>query len=189
MTDFRTLTPGAAMAPVAPGTPVTLRWRKWDGSPHWVEPLVSLGADDAGSWFGQRPGIVSARPGRSFTADVASVRLVPSRPGPADWIATFHAPNHHDRLLVYVDLAHEIRFDQSAAELSAVDMDLDVIRADDERGTWIDDIDEFAEHRALFGYPKTVVAAVESASAELLDAVRSSRSPFDRAASWLARLG
>ncbi|WP_180935649.1 DUF402 domain-containing protein [Nocardioides ungokensis] len=38
--------------------------------------------------------------------------------------------------------------------LRAVDLDLDVVRGRTGR-VWIDDEDEFAEHRVRFGYPTT----------------------------------
>jgi Uncharacterized domain/protein associated with RNAses G and E len=174
---------------IEPGTPATLRWRKWDGSPHWVEPCTYLGADAAGHWFGQHAGAVSTRPGRTFTSTVASVALVPALRADGDWVANFHAPGHHDRQQVYIDLAHDVRWSARSGELTAIDMDLDVIRTADERGTWIDDIDEFAEHRALYGYPDVVARAVEAAAARLAEVVRSGMPPFDgHAEHWLAEL-
>jgi hypothetical protein len=174
---------------IEPGTATTLRWRKWDGSPHWVEPCVYLGEDAAGHWFGQHAGAVSVRPGRTFTSTVASVALVPGARMEGDWIANFHAPGHHDRQQVYIDLAYDVRWDSAAAELTAIDMDLDVIRTEDERGTWIDDVDEFAEHRELYRYPDAVVVAIEAAATALEQAVRGALPPFDgRASDWLRRL-
>lgn len=57
----------------APGTPVTFRWRKWDGGVHWVHDCVSRGADEYGEWVGQPAGWRSVRPGRDFPAPVPNV--------------------------------------------------------------------------------------------------------------------
>ena len=58
-----------------------------------------------------------------------------------------------------------------------VDLDLDVIRLRD--GTvLLDDEDEFAEHRVLYGYPEDVVERALATSRDLLESVRERRPPF-----------
>ena len=36
------------------GSRILFRWRKWDGSEHWVHDCVFLGSDRWGDWVGQR---------------------------------------------------------------------------------------------------------------------------------------
>ncbi len=56
--------------------------------------------------------------------------------------------------------------------LRAVDLDLDVVRGNTGR-VWVDDEDEFAEHRVAFDYPEDVVtSAVASAERRHSSAVR-----------------
>ncbi|MDL9981575.1 DUF402 domain-containing protein [Microbacterium sp. ASV49] len=169
----------------APGTPIAFRWRKWDGSPHWVNECVYLGADEYGDWMGQPVGWRSARPGASFIAESPNVTLIPAS---GDYVPTFHR-DHPRRLWVYIDLAWDMRW-TDAGEPEATDMDLDVVRADDGRGIWIDDRDEWDEHRVQFGYPDDVVAHLDALASDLERRVRTGEAPFDDAVreGWLDRL-
>ena len=55
---------------------------------------------------------------------------------------------------------------------------------------FVDDGDEFAQHRVEFGYPPEVVTAVEDSCRAVLDAVRAGTAPFDgpTARRWLGAL-
>ena len=66
-----------------------LAWRKWDGTPHWQHELELLGEDDTGTWFGQRVGSTSTRPGASEVVRADNVwNVVPGR----GWtVRFFHA--------------------------------------------------------------------------------------------------
>jgi protein associated with RNAse G/E len=82
---------------------------------------------------------------------------------------------------VYVDLAvaHEwtdIR--PAVTEFHVIDMDLDVIRMAG-RGVFIDDQDEFAEHRVAMNYPDRLVDDIQAAADELYQAVKAQQAPFD----------
>lgn len=94
------------------------------------------------------------------------------------------------RLRIYIDLAWDLQWHPATAtgpaEVTGIDMDLDVVEATDGRGTFIDDEDEFAEHRERFGYPESVAASVEARAAELLARLRAGGAPFDdaTAAHW-----
>ena len=46
-------------------------------------------------------------------------------------------------------------------------MDLDVVEAVDGRGIWIDDRDEWDEHRVAYGYPLDIVEQLESLAVDL----------------------
>lgn len=168
----------------APGTRLEFRWRKWDGSAHWVHDCVYLGSDAWGDWFGQPAGWRSHRPGREVIAGGPNVTLLPPS---GDYALTVNA-TPPARYRVYIDLAWDVRWD--AGEPTGIDMDLDVVRAVDERGIWIDDRDEWNEHRVAYGYPLDIVAHLEDLALDLEHRVTASVAPFDDATAdaWLHRL-
>ncbi len=177
----------------APGTPLVFRWRKWDGGPHWEHECVYLGSDQHGDWVGQRDGWRSARPGVDTVSLGDNVTLVPPS---GTYAATLNAT--HPRIAVYIDIAWDLRWDDAEAAAGAgrvagptgIDMDLDVVRARDGRGIWIDDRDEWDEHRVRYGYPLEIVARLERVAGELEADVRAERAPYDgvTSARWLAVL-
>lgn len=167
----------------APGTRFLFRWRKWDGSPHWQHECVYLGSDEWGDWFGQPAGWLSSRPGREIIPAYPCVTLVP----PSGDFAYTH--NEHPHYVpVYIDLAWDLGWDTGSP--TGIDMDLDVVRTTDGRGIWIDDRDEWDEHRVAFGYPLEIVARLETLAVDLERRVRAGEAPFDDATgdAWLARL-
>lgn len=168
----------------APGTPVVFRWRKWDGSPHWEHEAVFLGSDRWGDWVGQHDGWRSARPGLDLVSDGDNVTLIPPS---GEYAATFNAT--HPRLAIYIDIAWDVRWEAGAPV--GIDMDLDVVRARDGRGIWIDDRDEWDDHRVRYGYPADIVARLERVAVDLEREVTAETAPFDgaTAARWLAELG
>lgn len=166
-----------------PGTRLVFRWRKWDGSPHWEHDCVYLGSDRWGDWVGQRDGWRSARPGVDGTSDGDSVTLIP--PG-GEYAATFNAT--HPRIAIYIDVAWDVRWEGGAP--TGIDMDLDVVRARDGRGIFIDDRDEWDEHRVRYGYPLGIVTRLEDVAIELERELTQESVPFDggTAARWLTEL-
>ena len=170
----------------AAGDDVRIEMTKWGDRPHWAFGAVWLGADEHGDWIGIAVGTTMARPGASFVTSVAQVGLVPRDAG---WLATFHAPGWE--VLTYVDMTSVPWWDEAAAvpTCRAVDLDLDVIELADGH-VFVDDEDEFAEHRVAFGYPPEVVSLAEESCAGVLEAVRRGRAPFDgpTADRWLRRL-
>lgn len=170
-----------------PGTRTVFRWRKWDGGPHWVHDCIYLGHDRWGEWFGQPEGTRSFRPGREVLTRAASVTLVP--PSGDHALTVNVAPPASSR--IYIDLAWDVRWsDTEAGVPTGIDMDLDVVRAVDGRGTWIDDRDEWDEHRVAYGYPAEIVTHLEALAIELECKVRDRVAPYDddTANAWLARL-
>jgi len=166
-----------------PGTKVSFRWRKWDGSRHWEHECVYLGEDQWGHWLGQRVGWRSFRPGRDMLLTSASVALMPA--GRTDYVLTVNAPPQRTR--IYIDVAWDVRWIDG--EPTAIDMDLDVVRRVD--GTvFIDDEDEWAEHRVKYAYPDDVAAALEGTAADLKERVAAHEAPFDDAVPdyWLGVL-
>ncbi|MET0805835.1 MAG: DUF402 domain-containing protein, partial [Lacisediminihabitans sp.] len=156
-----------------PHDDAAVRWRKWDGTQHWTSDIVLLGEDEYGVWLGRQVGGLQSRPGASYIATTDSAVLVPHV---GDWVATFIPDGHPDRVRIYVDIAADVRWDRESRTLMAIDMDLDVIRTDDERGVWIDDEDEFDEHRVAMGYPDDVAAATAE---EVRRLVLAGHAPFD----------
>jgi uncharacterized protein len=167
----------------ASGTRLEFVWRKWDGSPHWVHECVYLGADRWGDWFGQAVGWRSHRPGREFTVAQPNVTLLPPS---GEWVFTHNASPARTR--VYIDLAWDARFADDGVP-TGVDMDLDVVEHAD-RGIWIDDRDEWDEHRVQYGYPLDIVERLEGVAVDLEARVTRRVPPFDDAtlAPWLTRL-
>ena len=166
------------------GDPVRLVMSKWGDRPHWELDATYLGSDDHGDWVGAPAGTVNARPGARFVSEVDAVTLVPRDPALAWCLPTFHAPGIW--CTVYVDVTTPAFWD--GAVLRAVDLDLDVIRGDRGR-TWVDDEDEFADHRVRFGYPEDVVAAALASAERVLADVVAGRAPFDGSPSgWLGRV-
>ncbi|KAM9862198.1 hypothetical protein ACI1US_01949 [Leucobacter sp. BZR 635] len=193
---------------------MVFQWRKWDGSPHWRHDCVYLGADEWGDWVGQTVGWASVRPGRAFTVTGPSVTLIPALGAGdsagagaaagadaalaglegaglrhADFTLTVNR-SHPKGMRVYIDLGWDIRWDEDPLLVTGIDMDLDVVRVEGARGTWVDDRDEWAEHAAEFGYPAEVMERLEGLALELEARVREQSPPFDDATAdaWLDRL-
>ena len=166
---------------IRPGTKTHIHWRKWDGAPHWVHEVVYLGRDEWGAWFGQRPGWRSHRPGRDTLLKTSCVMLLPDPlPGSdhgAEWLLTVNAPPQRTR--IYIDVAWDVRWDEEVP--TAIDMDLDVVRRTDQRGIYIDDEDEWEEHRVEYGYPLHVVNRLEAVTQELKQKVTDRTAPFNEA--------
>lgn len=68
----------------------------------------------------------------------------------------------------------------TAAGVTAIDLDLDVIGWPDGRVV-LDDADEFEAHTELFGYPDATVAATRATADELVAAVSARAEPFGAA--------
>ncbi len=178
------------------------RWRKWDGSPHWRHECVYLGADEWGDWIGQPIGWHSERPGARFDAVGPNVTLIPAidhvgqrnkvtlLPPAGDHALTVNR-DHPKGMRIYIDLGWDIRWsDDDLLLATGIDMDLDVIRVEGERGTWVDDRDEWAEHSIRYGYPADVMTHLEALALDLETRVRARSAPFDDAVPdfWLDEL-
>ena len=155
---------------------------KWGDRPHWEYDAIFLGSDEHGDWLGCPTGTFYSRPGMEFVATFAGVVLVPV--DGAAHLAAFN--DEHAGAATYVDMCTPPAWDGTV--LHAVDLDLDVVKRQD--GTvYLDDEDEFAEHRVTYGYPPEVVAMVERSAAEVLAAVRQGIAPYDGTADrWLSPL-
>jgi hypothetical protein len=171
------------------GDPVRMEMTKWGDRPHWSFDALWLGSDGHGDWIGLPTGTEFDRPGAHFVAKSHQVALTPSvdAPDPERWFAaTFHAPGGSMRVEVYVDITTPPLWDGTT--LRAVDLDLDVIRAETGR-IWVDDEDEFAAHRVELGYPDEVVAGAMASCDRVEAAMRAGHAPFDGSHRvWLEKL-
>lgn len=167
---------------MTPGLPIRVVMTKWGDRPHWEYDATFLGADEHGEWLGCPAGTFYSRPGMEFVAPFAGVVLVPA--GGAPHLAAFN--DQHAQAAIYVDLTTPPIWHGDV--LRAVDLDLDVVKRHDGEA-FLDDEDEFAEHRIAFGYPPEVVAMAEQSAAAVLAAVRAGAPPYDGTADvWLARV-
>ncbi|GAA2377607.1 DUF402 domain-containing protein [Dactylosporangium salmoneum] len=155
-------------------------WRKFDGSLHWNYETDLLGEDEHGVWLGAGTGTPVHR-GTTRTGPVESphVLLIPRQ---AWWTACFNATPH--RTEIYCDITSVPHW-PSEHEMTAIDLDLDVIR----RRTGdviLADEDEFALHQVRYGYPADVVAEARASADWLMSAVGDRREPFGSAyREWL----
>ncbi len=158
---------------------------KWGGLPHWEFDALRLGEDDHGTWLGAPSGTLMTRPGATFHNGVDQLVLVPD----AAYVASFYAPAEGgpSPCEVYVDISTVPSMGADA--VTAVDLDLDVVRGWTGR-VWVDDEDEFAAHRVRLGYPRHVVDLAVSSCETVRRAVESALPPFDRptAQRWFGAL-
>jgi hypothetical protein len=162
---------------------VRVAFAKWGGRPHWEYAALRLGEDEHGTWLGVPAGTLMTRPGAEFSADVHQVALLPH----SAYVATFYAPGGTAPCDTYVDISTVPL--QDRGRVTAFDLDLDVVRGWTGR-VWVDDEDEFADHRVRFGYPAEVVELAVGSCEAVRRAVTASRAPFDATTSrrWLDML-
>jgi hypothetical protein len=169
------------------GDPVRMVFRKWGDRPHWEYDAVRLGRDEHGTWLGAPAGTTVSRPGASFVSPAVFVSVVPPD---EPFVATFYAPHAKgpgDPVELYVDITTVPCW--TDAVVTTVDLDLDVVRGRSGR-VWVDDEDEFADHRVRYGYPHDVVVLATGSCERVHAAVRAGTGPFDQALgrTWLSRV-
>ncbi|MEQ4302573.1 DUF402 domain-containing protein [Plantactinospora sp. B6F1] len=163
-----------------PSDVVRVVYRKYDGAAHRDYPARRLTEDDLGVWLGVTAGTESVYHGRPSVEQIPFVLLVPHD---AWWSAMFNPPPRTSE--VYCDIASPARWEGETVHL--IDLDLDVVRR---RGTGLVELrdeDEFAEHRARFGYPEETVGRARAAAEWLYVALGDGTEPFASAyRKWLA---
>jgi protein associated with RNAse G/E len=161
---------------------IRMVFTKWGDRPHWEYDTELLGDDEHGRWLGLREGSEVSRPGARITTTEPQVVLVPD----AAYVATFYdaGPAPCD---VYVDISSVPSM--APGRVTAVDLDLDILRGRTGR-VWVDDQDEFADHRVRYAYPDDLVEAALVSCAGVRADVDARRPPFDgvTARRWLDRL-
>ena len=170
------------------GDTVRVRMRKWADLPHWEFDAVYLGDDDHGTWLGFPRGTHMVRPGAEYVSPTDQLGLVPPVSAPdaeRGWLVTFHG--HGGLLSVYVDVVAPPTW--SGPAVTAIDLDLDVVRELDGR-VWVDDEDEFALHQVELGYPPELVAATRASCDRLVALVGAGQPPYDAHTKlrWFERL-
>ncbi len=147
-------------------------YRKFDGSLHWNTTVTRLGQDEYGVWTGAPAMNVSYRGnGPAVVIEHQQVRLFPHS---GWWTASFNAAPA--RTEIYCDISTQPVW-PSPAEVTMVDLDLDVCRRRDGLIVLLDE-DEFAEHQVKYSYPADVIAESERAAAWLQVALGDGREPF-----------
>jgi protein associated with RNAse G/E len=163
------------------GDEVRVVYRKYDGSLHWHMTMRRLGTDEHGVWLGLPPGSQMRR-GEEPPISVKHgyVLLLPER---SWWTASFNAQPSWTE--IYCDITTPPVW-LAADEVTAVDLDLDVIRRWGIGASELLDEDEFAEHQLRYAYPPDVIDEARS-SAEWLRTAVVDAEPFQTAYQhWLA---
>jgi hypothetical protein len=159
-----------------PGDLVTVRYTKWDGSLHWHFDMDLLGRDEHGTWLGsarERPLQRGLEP-EVFRKDLF-VGLIPSQ---GDWTAYW---NERSRFELYVDVTSRPTW--SGREVTAIDLDLDVVRWRDSRVEVLDE-DEFLEHQVRYRYPRDTIEGARRTASYLVQAVATHQEPFGATGRW-----
>lgn len=157
-----------------------VQFTKWGGGGHWEFPLTLLGRDEHGVWAGGSTGTRVSRPGHFFDSAHDWVSLFPD--GGQAWTASFYAPTSVE-VALFVDMTTRPRWHGS--RVGMVDLDLDVIVLRD-GSLFVDDEDEFDEHRVALGYPDDIVALARRTAEEVFEAVATGAEPFGSAGTrWL----
>ena len=138
---------------------VRVVYRKYDGSLHWHLTMLRLGEDEHGVWLGQPAGGEMRKgDGPAVLIAQAHVMLIPSGQW---WTASFNAKPCWTE--IYCDVTTPPEW-LGPDEVTAIDLDLDVIRRFKASRSDLLDADEFADHQVRFGYPADIVEqAVRSA--------------------------
>lgn len=158
--------------------------RKFDGRPHRQVTGRLLGEDSYGTWIATpRGSVVSYHYGTRPTGltRVDAVRLIP-----ADgwWMAMCLAePDARD---MYCDVTTPAEW-TGPAELTVVDLDIDLVRYRADGRVEVEDEDEFEGHRVSLGYPDAIVEGALRGAAELRAALSGEEEPFaEHYRKWLA---
>lgn len=165
-----------------PPESVHVVYRKYDGSLHWNHPALLLGEDEHGVWTGCPAG---TRGSRGDEPPVTWIQpFVMLFPRDTWWTAIFNAAPH--KFEIYCDVSTVPRWNDG--RVTMVDLDLDVIRVREDGRVFLDDEDEFEEHRTRYSYPPGVVEDARAAAATLLEAVTARTAPFDSVPRWLSHV-
>jgi protein associated with RNAse G/E len=165
-------------------TAVDLVLRKFDGRPHRQVTGRLLGEDSYGTWIATPRGSVvsyhyGSRPTGLTRAD--AVRLIPAG---GWWMAMCLAePDARD---MYCDVTTPAEW-TGPAELTVVDLDIDLVRYRADGRVEVEDEDEFEDHRVSLGYPDAIVEGALRGAAELRAALSGDEEPFaEHYRKWLA---
>lgn len=140
-------------------------YTKWGGRSHRAGTMLWLGADEHGHWLGEPSGTRWSGGPSDFTSVTDNVLLVPPGQG---FTAMFYRPHPGQLYGLYCDITTAAQWvAEPVPTVTAVDLDLDVVREWSGR-VFVDDEDEFVEHRVALGYPAEVVTAAREACTRVL---------------------
>lgn len=152
---------------------VRLAWTKYDGSLHYHLAMRRLGEDEHGVWLGApRRSTMRKGDGPEISIRHAHVILIPPD---AWWTAVFNG--RQSTADVYCDIASPATWTHPA-EVTMIDLDLDVVRWRKNGRVELLDEDEFAEHQVRYAYPPDVIANASSAARWLMAEISAGREPF-----------
>lgn len=167
-------------------------YTKYDGSLHWHQVMRYLGEDEHGIWLGGPAGSTTQR--GDEPPIVLGEPFVQLFPAGQWWTATFNGDPA--RTEIYCDIGTPPRWQWPAdgaadlAEVTMVDLDLDVLRLRADQRVFVVDEDEFAVHQVRYGYPPEVISEAERAAAFLLDVISAKAEPFGAVyQDWLDMVG
>lgn len=165
---------------------VTVQYFKYPETLHWRHDLTRLGEDDHGVWLAGPLGTTVQRgsePARQMRRPFVQL-ITPDR----WWTALFNGPGDGSDMPVYVDVTTVARW-QGDGRVEMVDLDLDVVRRGD-GSVYVDDEEEFEDHRLSLHYPERLVASARSAAARLVLDLENRTPPFDGTGMrWLEQIG
>ena len=151
--------------------PVIIQYFKHPDQLHWRHETVRLGEDEHGTWMGARRGATLQRGHEpEMGAPWAFVQLIT----PGQWWTLI--ANEPSRIRFYVDIVTPPVW-QTDGLVTMTDLDLDVVQQTD-GSIYIDDEDEFADHRIRFEYPDEWVIRATSTAAEIEERLRRGEEPF-----------
>ena len=160
--------------------------RKYDGRLHRWVTAQRLGEDEHGVWLGTPAGTkvhYNYGPRRLGTTRLNAVRLIPRDRW---WIAMFTA--EPGRREIYCDICLPPTW-TTPAQVTVVDLDLDLARFRPDHRVILEDEDEFAANARTYGYPADVVNRATGAAADVHAALTARTEPFGGAAGpWLDQL-
>lgn len=150
-------------------------FRKWGDAAHWRFETTLLGRDEHGTWLRNTPPTPFTGPRGAGEWAHSFAILVPNSEW---WVASFNAKAGWKAtdVEVYVDVTTVPTW-PDPSHMTVIDLDLDVIRQFDGH-VYVDDEDEFDEHRVKFGYPDEVVEQALRTTTELVEATEQRREPF-----------
>lgn len=158
--DTSSTLPHEAVEKLAPGSPVTLAYRKYDGTPHWTHRAFYVGHDPRAHWIGAVKDEIVRKPGRELPWANHWVVAIPRN----EWFTmNVNLPGPSVPTQVYCDMTSVPTWHQvdGGVEARAIDLDLDVMVLKN-GNLIIDDEDEFEEHQVSYGYPQDVIDAARA---------------------------
>jgi protein associated with RNAse G/E len=157
---------------------------KWGGHPHYRGAAELLGEDEHGRWIWGPAGRPIHRGDEVlFHTEHPALTCIPD----GEWWAAAWWLGH-PTMDLYVNINTPAVW--TPGLVTAVDLDLDVVRAHDGLVEVVDR-DEFELHQRRYGYPQDLIERTEAATADAFERVRRNEPPFDGAAAceWAGRAG